>query len=107
MRRHLAGAPESAVAISTAQVVIGAVLLLPPSSSARSPGDAGLDSWGSILALGALGTGVAYILNFNVIRTAGAQTASTVTYIVPIFAVIFGVALLASRSPGTSRSAAR
>jgi len=95
MRRHLAGRPESAVAISTAQVLIGALVLTPflPFGSVADA-DPGLDAWASILALGALGTGVAYILNFNVIRIAGAQTASTVTYIVPIFAVLFGVALL-------------
>jgi drug/metabolite transporter (DMT)-like permease len=95
MRRHVAGRPESAVAISTAQVVIGALLLTPllPLGSVADA-DPGLDAWGSIVALGALGTGVAYVLNFNVIRLAGAQTASTVTYIVPIFAVFFGVTLL-------------
>lgn len=95
MRRFLSGRPESAVAISTAQIAIGVVLLLPSTLLGSLPDSApGLDAWGSSLALGALGTGVAYILNFNVIRTAGAQTASTVTYIVPIFAVIFGVLLL-------------
>lgn len=95
MRRHLAGRAETAVQISAAQISIGALILLPftvlGSSGGASPG---LDSLGSILALGCLGTGVAYVLNFNVVRLAGAQTASTVTYIVPIFAVVFGVALL-------------
>ena len=50
--------------------------------------------WLSIVALGALGTGVAYVLNFNVVREAGAQTASMVTYLVPVFAVVFGVPIL-------------
>jgi drug/metabolite transporter (DMT)-like permease len=54
----------------------------------------GVDAWLSILALGALGTGVAYVLNFNVVRSAGAQTASMVTYLVPVFAVVFGVSIL-------------
>lgn len=95
MRRHLAGRTESATAMSTVQILIGAVLLTPFLAFGSLPDSApGLDAWGSILALGALGTGVAYILNFNVIRIAGAQTASTVTYIVPIFAVFFGVVLL-------------
>ena len=49
---------------------------------------------GSLLALGVLGTGVAYILNFNVVREAGAQTGSMVTYLVPVFAVVFGVTIL-------------
>lgn len=95
MRRHLADRPESATALSTLQILLGAVFLLPFTLLGSLPGDApGIDAWGSILALGALGTGVAYILNFNVIRLAGHQTASTVTYIVPIFAVVFGVSLL-------------
>jgi drug/metabolite transporter (DMT)-like permease len=95
MRRHLAGRAESATQISAAQVCIGAALLFPTLFLDSLPdGAPGIDAWGSILALGALGTGVAYILNFNVVRIAGAQTASTVTYIVPLFAVFFGVTLL-------------
>lgn len=95
MRRHLAGRAESATAISAAQIVLGTLLLTPFTLLGSLPDSApGLDAWGSILALGALGTGVAYILNFNVVRLAGAQTASTVTYIVPIFAVVFGVVVL-------------
>ena len=95
VRRHLAGRPESGVAISAAQVAIGALLLLPLAPFGSLPDKAlGLDVWASMLALGALGTGVAYVLNFNVVRAAGAQTASMVTYLVPVFAVIFGVTLL-------------
>jgi drug/metabolite transporter (DMT)-like permease len=95
MRRYLAGRSESATQISAAQISIGAVLLLPVSALSSPAGASpGLDSVGAILALGCLGTGVAYILNFNVLRLAGAQTASTVTYIVPMFAVVFGVLLL-------------
>lgn len=95
MRRVLSGRPESAVALSAAQIAIGAVLLLVAVPFGALPASApGLDAWLSILALGCLGTGVAYILNLNVIRLAGAQTASTVTYIVPLFAVLFGVTIL-------------
>ncbi len=95
MRRHLSGRPESAVAISAAQVGIGALILLVAVPFGDVPDVApGADAWLSILALGALGTGVAYILNLNVIRAAGAQTASTVTYLVPVFAVFFGVTVL-------------
>lgn len=95
MRRHLADRAETATAISAAQVLLGTLFLLPFVFLDSLPADVpGIDAIGSVLALGALGTGVAYILNFNVIRLAGHQTASTVTYIVPIFAVIFGVSLL-------------
>jgi drug/metabolite transporter (DMT)-like permease len=95
LRRHVSGRPETGVAISTVQVALGGVLLLLFTPFGALPGDVpGATAWLSALALGALGTGVAYILNFNVVREAGAQTASMVTYLVPVFAVIFGVAVL-------------
>jgi drug/metabolite transporter (DMT)-like permease len=95
LRRHLSGRPESAVAISAAQVTLGALLLLVVAPLGPLPDELpGIDAWLSILALGALGTGVAYVLNFNVVRSAGAQTASMVTYLVPVFAVVFGVSIL-------------
>jgi len=95
LRRHLSGRPETGVAISAAQVSLGGLLLTPLLPLVPLPDEApGLEVWGSILALGALGTGVAYVLNFNVVREAGAQTASMVTYLVPVFAVLFGVTIL-------------
>jgi len=41
-----------------------------------------------------LGTGVAYILNYTLIRDAGPTAASTVTYLVPLFSTGVGVAIL-------------
>ena len=49
---------------------------------------------GSVVALGVVGTGLAYVLNFSVIRDAGAVVASTVTYVIPIFSTLAGVVLL-------------
>ena len=95
MRRHLSGRPETGVAISAAQVTIGALLLAPFVPLGAMPDEVpGIAAWLSILGLGALGTGIAYIFNFNVVREAGAQTASMVTYLVPAFAVVFGVTIL-------------
>ena len=48
----------------------------------------------SVVALGTLGTGVAYILNYSLIQNEGATTASTVTYLLPIVAVTLGAAVL-------------
>jgi drug/metabolite transporter (DMT)-like permease len=95
MRRHLSGRPETGAAISAAQIALGVVLLLPLLPFGELPERApGAEVWLSIVLLGAFGTGVAYILNFNVVREAGAQTASMVTYLVPVFAVVFGVTIL-------------
>ena len=48
----------------------------------------------SMLALGAIGTGVAYIWNFQIIAAAGSSIASSVTYLTPLVAVIVGVIFL-------------
>jgi drug/metabolite transporter (DMT)-like permease len=95
LRRHISGRPESGVAVSAAQVTLGGLLLLVFTPFSALPDDVpGVWAWIAIVGLGALGTGVAYILNFNVVREAGAQTGSMVTYLVPVFAVVFGVTIL-------------
>jgi drug/metabolite transporter (DMT)-like permease len=48
----------------------------------------------SIVVLGVLGTGLAFVLNFHVIRTAGVTTGSMVTYLPPVVAAVAGVVLL-------------
>ncbi|PZS24529.1 MAG: EamA family transporter [Pseudonocardiales bacterium] len=53
-----------------------------------------LDAVGSVAVLGLLGTGVAYILNYRLITDDGPTVASTVTYLIPVVAVLFGVAVL-------------
>ena len=50
--------------------------------------------WLSLLALGAVGTGVAYVIYYGLIHDVGATTASTVTYVVPLVAVSLGVVAL-------------
>ena len=49
---------------------------------------------GAMLALGLLGSGVAYILYFRLIADLGASRASSVNYVVPVVAVLLGVLVL-------------
>jgi len=94
-RRHLSGRPESAVSLAAAQVLIGTVtLLLVTPFFSSVPSHLTVKVWGSILALGALGTGLAYVLSYDIIGRAGATTMSLVTYVVPLFATFFGIVLL-------------
>jgi drug/metabolite transporter (DMT)-like permease len=51
----------------------------------------------SAAGLGALGTGLAFVINMHNIRVAGASTASTVTYVIPVFAVLVGALVLDER----------
>ena len=51
------------------------------------------ETW-SVITLGVLGTGVAYILLFALIRSAGPSRTSLVTYLIPGIAVVYGAVLL-------------
>jgi drug/metabolite transporter (DMT)-like permease len=51
----------------------------------------------AVLALGVVGTGLAYVLQFDVVRAAGATVGTTVTYLIPVVAVVLGVVLLRER----------
>lgn len=48
----------------------------------------------SIVALGVLGTGLAYVWNQNTLRAWGPTRASTVTYITPVVGVALGILVL-------------
>jgi len=94
-RRYLSGSGHPAVVLATGQMVcatlvVGALVplwatgpvLLPPKVVA------------SMLALGVLGTGFAYLLFYRLIAEIGATAASTVTYLLPVVAVTLGVVVL-------------
>jgi len=53
-----------------------------------------LQGWAALLVLGVLCTGVAYILYFRLIERAGPARVLTVTYLIPVFALAYGVVLL-------------
>lgn len=48
----------------------------------------------AMIALGALGSGVAYLLYYRILDVVGSAIASSVTYITPVIAVVLGVSLL-------------
>jgi drug/metabolite transporter (DMT)-like permease len=100
-RRFLSGPGVSGVAIPAGQLLAAAVMLLvvTPLVAGAPPVPTRLsaDVVGSVLALGALGTGLAFVLNFRVIRYAGASTSASVTYLMPIVATLIGVAVLGEK----------
>lgn len=51
----------------------------------------------AVAALGVLGTGLAYSLQFDVYRAVGQQIGATVTYAIPVVAVLLGVLVLHER----------
>ena len=72
---------------ATLGLCIPAALMWP----AQLPGAA---AWASLLVLGVACTGVAYILFFRLIASAGPQRTLTVTFLIPVFAVFYGAVFL-------------
>jgi len=54
-------------------------------------------AWLALLAVGVVCTGLAYILYFRLIENAGPARALAVTFLVPVFAVLYGVVLLGEK----------
>lgn len=98
IRRYLADRRESPLALVAGQLLCAVVqLALVQPLSGAVPARLPWDVIASVLALGILSTGVAYVLNYSVIRDAGAVAASTVTYLIPVFAALAGVLFLGER----------
>jgi drug/metabolite transporter (DMT)-like permease len=93
MRRHLAGLPAAAVA--AANLASGALLLAPLALYAWPRHPIALHSWISAALLGVLCTGVAFVLYYRLIARIGGPRASTVTYLIPLFGVVWAWLLLA------------
>jgi len=92
LKARLGGVPAVGVAAST--MVVSAVLLLPAALLALPSEMPSGKAIGSLLALGAGGTGLAFLIFYTLIATIGPGRASLVAYIAPGFAVFYGVWLL-------------
>ena len=92
LRRHLAGLPPAATAAAT--LICASVLLSPLAISTWPQTSPPLASWLSAVALGVMCTGVAYLLYYRLIYRVGAPRAATVTYLVPLFGVMWAWLLL-------------
>lgn len=96
LRRVIAKHAVPPIALAAMQVGIGAVLfgLATPWVAATRTPELTTRVVVSMLLLGCVGTGIAYIFNNNVVRSMGATTASMVTYINPVVSVTLGVIVL-------------
>lgn len=99
VRRRLSGRGYSAIAFSAGQMILGSILIALPAAfdTSMTPPDLRVDSVLAVVALGAVGTGAAYILYYKLIEEVGATSASFVTYLIPIFGVAIGHLLLGDR----------
>lgn len=95
LRRNLSGTPYSTISLAAGQLLCGTlVLALITPLLTTAPHTMPIKVVASVAALGIFGTGIAYVLNYGIIRDAGATAASTVTYLLPLFSTAVGVAIL-------------
>ncbi len=99
LRRFVVGTHQhDALTISAVQIVLGAAAIgLAAPAVATAPVDLTAPVVASIVALGALGTGIAYIWNTAVAMRWGPTIASTVTYLTPLVGVVLGAVVLHER----------
>lgn len=90
--RHLSHLPTTAVALGT--LVAATLVLLPPGLAELPSTMPGWKSLASVIILGTLGTGFAYLLYYGLVSGAGASRAILITYLVPGMALLYGAAFL-------------
>ena len=91
-KKHLSGV--SPLAVSAGSMLAGAIMLLPFAVWLWPDTAPSANAWFMVAALGVLSTAVAFVLYFRLIASVGPTKAITVTFLIPIFAVVFGALLL-------------
>jgi drug/metabolite transporter (DMT)-like permease len=94
VRRHLAGTQP--IVAAAGQLTMGAILLAPVAlaTSITHGADLAPNRVASLVLLGTVGTGVAFVLYYRIISDLGPTKATLVTYIVPVVAVAVGIVVL-------------
>ncbi len=88
----LSGAKPLGTAAGT--LMMGALALAPFAAVAPAPSSVPLAVWGSVLGLALLCTSAAFILYYRLIADVGPVKAITVTLLVPVFGMLWGVIFL-------------
>ena len=95
MRKFISHRPIPGITVAFMVIGIsGLFMLLATPLIAIGPVELSWTVIGSLVLLGALGTGIAYVWNIDVLRAWGPTAVSTVTYVIPVIAVGLGVIVL-------------
>jgi len=82
------------LAVATGSLLGATLALLPVLFIAPMPSTVEVTPWLMLLPLGVFCTGIAYFLYFKLLHDVGSTRATTVTLLVPVFALIWGVLFL-------------
>jgi drug/metabolite transporter (DMT)-like permease len=100
LKRRIKGAEPLGIVGST--MAATALMVLPFAAIAPPSAVPGIDAVGSLIALGLLGTGVAFLIYYSLIATEGPAKASLVAYVAPGFSLLYGVTLLDEKFTATT-----
>ncbi|HEY3540245.1 MAG TPA: DMT family transporter [Trinickia sp.] len=91
-KRRLTGVDAMAIATGS---MVGSTLALIPFAIATWPAHSvSASAWGAVLSLGVVCTGVAYFIYFHLLNVAGPARAMTVTFVIPVFGILWGALFL-------------
>jgi drug/metabolite transporter (DMT)-like permease len=95
MDRYVARQGLTPITLSACQLLAAAVMLAIALAVTGAPAPhITAASAAGMAVLGIIGTGIAYVLNYEIITSEGATIASTVTYLLPVVAIVLGVLVL-------------
>lgn len=98
VRRTLASTGGSSLSLSCSQLLLGTVQLAVVTPFFTSvPTSFPITSVLSVVALGALGTGIAFLIQYGLVAEKGPTIGGMVTYLIPVVATAAGVLLLGER----------
>ncbi|WP_206952707.1 DMT family transporter [Trinickia acidisoli] len=91
-KRYLAGVDS--LTIATGSMIGGSLALIPFAIATWPHGAISMHAWGAVLSLGVACTGIAYLIFFHLINAAGPARAITVTFVIPVFGILWGALFL-------------
>ncbi|ANN69914.1 DMT family transporter [Bordetella bronchialis] len=98
-KRYLAGV--DALSGATGSMISASLLLLPAAIWTWPTQPVSMPAWGATAALALVCTAMAYVMMFRLIASVGPTAAVSVTFLVPVFGVLWGTLLLDEQITGT------
>ncbi|ARP88282.1 DMT family transporter [Bordetella genomosp. 9] len=98
-KRYLTGV--DALSSATGSMIAAALLLLPLAAFTWPEAPVSVPAWASTVALALVCTAMAYVMFFRLIASVGPTAAVSVTFLVPVFGVLWGTLLLDEEITGS------